>query len=114
MYQIDKAVENQSDQYPSIDLELLKRTNDLLDDLTLDELYWLHSGIAARINHMQKMKDLKAASVFVRGHKVTWTHNDQQYIGVVMKVNQRTIVVAETRPPYKNWKISPGVLKKIQ
>ena len=85
----------------------------LIDKLTVEQLYEINGIVVDRINFLEKVKDLQAANAFRRGHKVSWEQNGEEYFGVVVKVNQRTINVAENTPPYKQWKISPHYLKKI-
>lgn len=86
----------------------------LIEKLNVKQLYEINGIVVDRINYLEKVKDLQAANAFRRGHKVSWKRNDEEYFGVVVKVNQRTINVAEDTPPYRLWKISPHNLKKIK
>jgi hypothetical protein len=86
----------------------------LIEKLTMEQLYEINGIIVDRIKYLEKVKDLKAANAFRRGNKVSWERDGVEYFGVVVKVNQKTINVAENTPPYRQWKISPHYLKKIQ
>jgi hypothetical protein len=84
----------------------------LIEKLSLEQLYDINEIVIDRIKFLEKIEDLKAVSAFRRGDKVSWEHNGQAYSGSVLKVNQKTVSVAEKDPPYKRWKISPQFLKK--
>ena len=86
----------------------------LVEKLSAQQLYEINSVIVQRLNYLEKADDLRAANAFRRGNKVSWERNEEQYFGIVVKVNQRTVSVAENDPPYKRWKISPQFLKKIK
>ena len=84
-----------------------------IDKLTLEQLYEINGIVVNRINYLEKVKDLQAANAYRRGNKVSWERNGEKYFGTVVKVNQKTINVTENEPPYRQWKISPHYLKKI-
>ena len=108
--QLMKVIKKEKQKNPdNIEEQLLV----LVEKLTVQQLYEINSIIVNRINYLEKVEDLQAANAFRRGHKVCWERNGKEYIGVVVKVNQRTISVAENDPPYRRWKISPHYLKKI-
>ncbi len=86
---------------------------DLLNTLTMDELYWLNQMVVDRIKLMQKLNNLAETSKFRKGEKVTWQHEGSQYVGWVRRINQKTLTVTETQEPYKQWRISPGKLTKV-
>ena len=85
----------------------------LIEKLTLEQLYEINGIVVNRINYLEKVKDLQAANAFRRGNKVTWERDGENYFGTVVKVNQKTIHVTEKDPPYRQWKISPQFLNKI-
>jgi hypothetical protein len=84
----------------------------LIEKLSLEQLYDINEIVVDRIKFLERIEDLKAVSAFRRGDKVSWERNGQVYYGSVVKVNQKTVSVAENEPPYKRWKISPQFLKK--
>jgi hypothetical protein len=85
----------------------------LIEKLSLEQLYDINEIVIDRIKFLEKIEDLKAVGAFRRGDKVGWERNGLVYSGSVIKVNQKTIGVAEKEPPYKRWKISPQFFKKI-
>jgi len=86
----------------------------LIEKLSIKQLYEINDIIIERMKFLEKMEDLQAANAFRRGNKVSWERDGKVYYGVVAKVNQRTVNVTEKDPPYRQWKISPHYLKKIQ
>ena len=85
----------------------------LIEKLTLEQLYEINGIVVNRINYLENVRDIQAANAFRRGNKVSWERNGEKYFGTVVKVNQKTLHVAENDPPYKQWKISPHYLTKI-
>ena len=86
----------------------------LVEKLTVEQLYEINDIVVNRINYLQKVNDLQAANAFRRGHKVSWERDGVEYFGVVAKINQRTINVVEKDPPFKQWKVSPHFLKRTE
>lgn len=85
----------------------------IIKDFSMEQLYKINEVVVERIKMLEKIKDFEAISSFRRGHKVKWVYEGREFEGVVVKVNQKTVNVAEKDPPYKSWRISPQWLQII-
>jgi len=93
--------------------EFEQKHKDFIEQLNTQELEWLGEMIWDRVKLIQDLDYLAKSNMYKRGHVVGWEKDGELYKGQVVKVNRKTIIVTETKPPYKQWKIDPNFLYKI-
>ena len=91
--------------------QLQKQIIRLIESLNEDQLHALYRVVAERLNLVHKARALAAMRNFYILDRVTFTHNDKRYEGIVTRLNQKTITV--TLDDGNRWGIHPGNLKKI-
>jgi len=89
----------------------------LLEDvkeMSQEELTDLVHAIQDRRNYLQA-KDLEGFRV---GEKVSWVKgagiNKETYIGLIERVNRKSVAVKEEGRPWMKWRISPSLLTKVK
>ncbi len=86
---------------------------ELLNELTREELIQINRAVIRRIKLMDDLKRFKENSAFYPGDKVSW--NDQEgatHFGRVLRVNTKTISVEEDGDPEGIWRIPAILLTK--
>tara|TARA_R100001163_G_scaffold65834_1_gene65475 strand:- start:11796 stop:12095 length:300 start_codon:yes stop_codon:yes gene_type:complete len=89
----------------------------LLEDvkeMSQEELTELIHAIQDRRNYLQA-KDLEGYRV---GEKVSWVKGaglgKETYVGLIEKVNRKSVAVKEVGRPWMKWRISPSLLTKVK
>ena len=89
----------------------------LLEDvkeMSQEQLTELVHAIQDRRNYLQA-KDLEGFRV---GEKVSWVKGaglgKETYVGVIERVNRKSVGVKETGRPWMKWRISPSLLTKVK
>ena len=90
---------------------------DLLEDvkeMSQEELTDLVHAIKNRRDYLQA-KDLEGFRV---GEKVSWEKGaglgKETYVGIIEKVNLKTIGAKEVGRPWMKWRLSPSLLTKVK
>lgn len=86
----------------------------MLNLLDRSELIAVNRMVIRRIKVMDDLYRLAMNSQFQPGQKVTWKDYDGNiHLGIVVRVNSKTISVKEEGDKVGIWKVSAGLLTRI-
>jgi len=88
----------------------LSKVRDLIDHLSEKELMMINQLVVEKLKYIQKSTSLKAMSNFIVGDRICFERNNELIIGVVKKINQKTISI-ETDEGI-GWNVHPSFLKR--
>ena len=101
-------MENVKDQHS------LQKIEQLLNSLDRSELIAVNKMVIHRIKIIDDLYRLAMNSQFQPGQKVSWKdHDGNIHLGIVVRVNSKTISVKEEGDKEGIWKISAGLLTRI-
>lgn len=91
----------------------MKTAEEVIEKLSLEDLRLLNRLIVERINHITRIKRGMQLLKFAPSDRVRFVSSHGEEIeGVVMRVNQKTVSVDTGGDGW--WRVSPGILEKIQ
>jgi len=100
-------MENVKDQHS------LQKIEQLLNSLDRSELIAVNKMVIHRIKIIDDLYRLARNSQFQAGQKVSWKDYDgNTHMGIVVRVNSKTISVKEEGDNEGIWKISAGLLTR--
>ena len=83
-----------------------------IDDLSIDQLIELNHIICERIDYLRAKQDQEVLRQVHIGNQVRFNTQEGNHIGVVIKVNRKTVVVLTEDK--RQWKIPAGMLTIIK
>ncbi len=96
------------------DPQTLQKIEQLLNLLDRSELIAVNRMVIHRIKVMDDLYRLAMNSQFQPGQKVSWKDYDGNiHLGIVVRVNSKTISVKEEGDKVGIWKVSAGLLTRI-
>lgn len=89
----------------------IKELINLINHLNDGQLHTLYRIIVDRLNLVHKARALSAMRKFHILDRVSFSHNNKNYEGIVTRLNQKTVTV--TLDDGNIWNVSPGSLSKM-
>jgi hypothetical protein len=75
-----------------------------IEDMTIDQLLEMNRVICRRIDQLQDQENMQALSQLRVGPKV----------GIVTKINRKSVIVLAEDDDMKQYKVSPGLLRPLR
>ena len=85
-----------------------------IDDLSIDQLLELNRIICKRIDQLQDLENMQALSQLRVGSKVTFNGREGPKVGIVTKINRKSVIVLVEDDGMKQCKVSPGLLRPLR
>ena len=85
-----------------------------IDDMSIDQLLELNQYICRRIDELQEQETLQALSQLRVGLKVTFNGREGPKVGIVTKINRKSVIVLAEDDGMKQYKVSPGLLRPLR
>ena len=85
-----------------------------IDDLSIDQLLELNRIVCKRIDQLQDQENMQALSQLRVGSKVTFTGREGPKVGIVTKINRKSVIVLAEDDGMKQYKVSPGLLRPLR
>ncbi|AHI33442.1 hypothetical protein AU15_21410 [Marinobacter salarius] len=79
-----------------------------IDDMSVDQLMELNRYICQRIHELREQENLQVLSQLRVGLKVTFEGREGPVLGVVTKINRKSVIVLDEEDGTKQYKVSPG------
>ena len=90
---------------------LPKQLLHLVDSLDEEQLHALYHVVAQRLQLAQKAHASAAMSQFHVLDRVSFVHNEKQYEGTVIRLNQKTLSIM--LDDGTRWNVAPSLLTKV-
>lgn len=85
-----------------------------LNRLSHDELVYLNREVVERIRFLRQANTMIEMTKFRVGDKVEFDSDDHRHIvGVVIRVNQKSVSVQPDDNPRATWRVHPARLQKV-
>jgi hypothetical protein len=91
-------------------MKAMSSMQDMVNRMSENDLMLLNQIIVDRLNVIQRMNKLNVISQFSKGDTVSFSRHGIKHIGVVEKLNQKTISV--TTSDGLRWNVTPELLIK--
>jgi len=85
-----------------------------IEDMTIDQLLELNRVICRRIDQLQDQENRQALSQLRVGSKVTFNGREGPTVGIVTKINRKSVIVLAEDDGMKQYKVSPGLLRPLR
>ena len=85
-----------------------------IEDMTIEQLLEMNRVICRRIDQLQDQKNMQALSQLRVGSKVTFNGPEGTKVGIVTKINRKSVIVLAEDDGMKQYKISPGLLRHLR
>ncbi len=85
-----------------------------IEDMTIDQLLELNRVICRRIDQLQDQENMQALSQLRVGSKVTFNGREGPTVGIVTKINRKSVIVLAEDDGMKQYKVSPGLLRPLR
>jgi preprotein translocase subunit YajC len=82
--------------------------------MTIDQLMELNTVICRRIDQLQDQENIQALSQLRVGLKVTFSGREGPTVGIVTKINRKSVIVLAEDDGMKQYKVSPGLLRPLR
>ena len=92
--------------------ELLMKLDDLIEQLTINELILLNRLIIKRIKFIQKAERIKEMNKFIEGEHIYFEHNGKNISGRIVRFNPKTVSILTDNND--KWNIPPSFLRKVK
>ena len=85
-----------------------------IEDMTIEQLLEMNRVICRRIDQLQDQKNMQALSQLRVGSKVTFGGREGPKVGIVTKINRKSVIVLAEDDGMKQYKVSPGLLRPLR
>ena len=85
-----------------------------IEDMSIDQLLEMNRVICRRIDQLQDQKNMQALSQLRVGSKVTFGGREGPKVGIVTKINRKSVIVLAEDDGMKQYKVSPGLLRPLR
>ncbi|AZR43541.1 hypothetical protein [Marinobacter salarius] len=85
-----------------------------IDDMSVDQLMELNRYICQRIHELREQENLQVLSQLRVGLKVTFEGREGPVLGVVTKINRKSVIVLDEEDGTKQYKVSPGLVRPLR
>ena len=85
-----------------------------IEDMTIEQLLEMNRVICRRIDQLQDQKNMQALSQLRVGSKVTFNGPEGPTVGIVTKINRKSVIVLAEDDGMKQYKVSPGLLRPLR
>ncbi len=83
-----------------------------IDHLTVDELLELNDRVCRRIDELRAKQNREAMALLRPGMQVKFTNGGEEIIGVLLKRNQKTVLIASENGE-RHYKVPAGVVSPL-
>lgn len=84
-----------------------------IDDLTIEQLLDLNANVCRRIDELRAKQDREALALLRPGMQVKFINDDEQIIGVLLKRNKKTVVIASENGK-QHYKVPAGLVSPVK
>ena len=85
-----------------------------IEDMTIEQLLEMNRVICRRIDQLQDQENIQALSQLRVGSKVTFGGREGPKVGIVTKINRKSVIVLAEDDGMKQYKVSPGLLRPLR
>jgi preprotein translocase subunit YajC len=85
-----------------------------IEDMSIDQLLEMNRVICRRIDQLQDQENIQALSQLRVGSKVTFGGREGPKVGIVTKINRKSVIVLAEDDGMKQYKVSPGLLRPLR
>lgn len=85
-----------------------------IEDMSIDQLLELNKVICQRIDELQDRETLQALSQLRVGLKVTFESREGPVMGIVTKINRKSVIVLAEDSSKQYNKVSPELLRPLR
>lgn len=84
-----------------------------IDDLTIEQLLDLNANVCRRIDELRAKQDREALALLRPGMQVKFINDDEKIIGVLLKRNKKTVVIASENGK-QHYKVPAGLVSPVK
>jgi preprotein translocase subunit YajC len=85
-----------------------------IEDMTIEQLLEMNRVICRRIDQLQDQENRQALSQLRGGSKVTFNGREGPKVGIVTRINRKSVIVLAEDDGMKQYKVSPGLLRPLR
>ena len=85
-----------------------------IEDMSIDQLLEMNRIICLRIDQLQDQENIQALSQLRVGLKVIFSGREGPKVGIVTKINRKSVIVLAEDDGMKQYKVSPGLLRPLR
>ena len=85
-----------------------------IEDMSIGQLLEMNRVICRRIDQLQDQENIQALSQLRVGSKVTFGGREGPKVGIVTKINRKSVIVLAEDDGMKQYKVSPGLLRPLR
>ena len=85
-----------------------------IEDMSIVQLLEMNRIICLRIDQLQDQENIQALSQLRVGLKVIFSGREGPKVGIVTKINRKSVIVLAEDDGMKQYKVSPGLLRPLR
>lgn len=84
-----------------------------IDNLIIEQLLDLNDRVCRRIDELRAKQDREALALLRPGMQVKFIHGDEQFTGVLLKRNKKTVIIASENGK-QHYKVPAGLVSPVK